>query len=90
VLLKAKAANGDPLVMGKSVTGFSNSEEAAVELTAVVPYLLEDELVAMGGLYQKTEDWKSLVVVDGLIITGQNPGSSTAVAEALLETVNRN
>ena len=61
-----------------------------MELTAVVPYLLEDELVAMGGLYQKTEDWKSLVVVDGLIITGQNPGSSTAVAEALLETVNRN
>ena len=90
VLLKAKAANGDPLVMGKSVTGFSNSEEAAVELTAVVPYLLEDELVAMGGLYQKTEDWNSLAVVDGLIITGQNPGSSTAVAEALLETVNRN
>jgi putative intracellular protease/amidase len=76
--------------MGKSVTGFSNSEEAAVELTAVVPYLLEDELVAMGGLYQKTEDWNSLAVVDGLIITGQNPGSSTAVAEALLETVNRN
>lgn len=90
VLLKAKAANGDPLVMGKSVTGFSNSEEAAVELTAVVPYLLEDELVAMGGLYRKTEDWNSLAVVDGLIITGQNPGSSTAVAEALLETVNRN
>jgi putative intracellular protease/amidase len=56
----------------------------------VVPYLLEDELVAMGGLYQKTEDWNSLAVVDGLIITGQNPGSSTAVAEALLETVNRN
>jgi putative intracellular protease/amidase len=76
--------------MGKSVTGFSNSEEAAVELTAVVPYLLEDELVAMGGLYQKTEDWNSLAVVDGLVITGQNPGSSTAVAEALLETVNRN
>jgi putative intracellular protease/amidase len=90
VLLKAKATNGDPLVMGKSVTGFSNSEEAAVELTAVVPYLLEDELVAMGGLYQKTEDWNSLAVVDGLVITGQNPGSSTAVAEALLETVNRN
>ena len=89
VLLKAKAANGDPLVMGKKVTGFSNSEEAAVELTDVVPYLLEDELVAMGGHYQKTEDWNPLAVVDGLIITGQNPGSSTAVAEALLKTLNQ-
>jgi putative intracellular protease/amidase len=88
VLLNAKAANGDPLVMGKKVTGFSNSEEAAVELTDVVPYLLEDELVAMGGLYQKIEDWHPLAVVDGLIITGQNPGSSTAVAEALLKSVN--
>ena len=88
VRLKAKAANGDPLVMGKNVTGFSNSEEAAVELTDVVPYLLEDELAAMGGLYQKVDDWHPLAVVDGLIITGQNPGSSTAVAEALLETVN--
>jgi putative intracellular protease/amidase len=88
VLLKAKAVNGDPLVMGKNVTGFSNSEEAAVELTDVVPYLLEDELAAMGGLYQKVDDWHPLAVVDGLIITGQNPGSSTAVAEALLKAVN--
>ena len=87
VLLKAKAANGDPLVMGKKVTGFSNSEEAAVELTDVVPYLLEDELVAMGGLYQKVDDWNPLAVVDGLLITGQNPGSSAAVAEALVKTV---
>jgi putative intracellular protease/amidase len=88
VLLKAKAANGDPLVMGKNVTGFSNSEEAAVELTDVVPYLLEDELASLGGLYQKVDDWHPLAVVDGLIITGQNPGSSTAVAEALLKAVN--
>ena len=88
VLLKAKAVNGDPLVMGKNVTGFSNSEEAAVELTDVVPYLLEDELAAMGGLYQKVDDWHPLAVFDGLIITGQNPGSSTAVAEALLKAVN--
>jgi len=87
VLLKAKAANGDPVVMGKKVTGFSNSEEAAVELTDVVPYLLEDELVAMGGVYQKVEDWNPLAVVDGLLITGQNPGSSAAVAEALVKTV---
>jgi len=88
VLLKAKDQNGDPLVKGKKVTGFSNSEEAAVELTDVVPYLVEDQLIAMGGAYQKVEDWNSLAVVDGLIITGQNPGSSAAVAESLLKALN--
>jgi len=88
VLLKAKDQNGDPLVKGKEVTGFSNTEEAAVELTDVVPYLVEDQLIAMGGVYQKVEDWNSLAVVDGLIITGQNPGSSAAVAEALLKALN--
>ena len=88
MLLKAKDQNGDPLVKGKKVTGFSNSEEAGVELTDVVPYLLEDQLVAMGGVYQKVEDWNSLAVVDGLIITGQNPGSSAAVAESLLKALN--
>ena len=87
VLLKAKGQNGDPLVKGKHVTGFSNSEEAAVELTDVVPYLLEDQLVALGANYQKVDDWNSLAVVDGLIITGQNPGSSAAVAEALLKAL---
>ena len=87
VLLKVRDAKGDPLVKDKRVTGFSNSEEAAVELTDVVPYLLEDELVALGGKYQRVEDWNSLVVVDGLIITGQNPGSSVAVADALLHTI---
>jgi len=88
VLLKAKDQNGDPLVKDKKVTGFSNSEEAAVELTDVVPYLLEDQLVAMGGLYQKVEDWNPLAVVDGLIITGQNPASSAVVAEALIKALN--
>jgi len=88
VLLNAKDKKGNAVIMGKRVTGFSNSEEAAVELTEVVPYLLEDELIAMGGLYQKVEDWHCLVVVDGLIITGQNPGSSAAVAEALVTTIN--
>ena len=87
-LLRAKDQNGDPLVKGKKVTGFSNSEEAAVELTDVVPYLVEDQLIAMGGVYQKVEDWNSLAVVDGLIITGQNPGSSAAVAEALIKALN--
>lgn len=88
VLLKAKDKNGNPLVKGKNVTGFSNTEEAAVELTDVVPYLLEDQLTAMGGVYQKVADWNSLAVVDGLIITGQNPGSSAAVAEALVKAIN--
>ena len=88
VLLKAKDQNGDPLVKGKEVTGFSNSEEAAVELAEVVPYLLEDQLVAMGGVYQQVADWNPLVVVDGLIITGQNPASSDAVAEALIKAIN--
>ncbi len=87
-LLKAKDQNGKPLVEGKRVTGFSNSEEAAVELTDIVPYLLQDQLAKMGGAYQKVEDWHSLVVVDGLVITGQNPASSDAVAEALIKAIN--
>lgn len=86
-LLNAKDKNGEPLVKNKKVTGFSNSEEAAVALTDVVPYLLEDQLVAMGGSYQKVDDWNSLAVVDGLIITGQNPASSEAVAEALVKAI---
>ena len=87
VLLKAKDAAGEVLVKGKKVTGFSNSEEAAVGLADVVPYLLEDELIAAGGLYQKADDWTSLALTDGLIITGQNPGSSAAVAQALLKAL---
>ena len=88
VLLKAKDQNGAPLVKDKKVTGFSNAEEAAVELTDVVPYFLEDQLLALGGVYQKVEDWHSLAIVDGLIITGQNPASSAAVAEELIKAIN--
>lgn len=87
VLLKAKGLDGEALVKGKKVTGFSNSEEAAVGLSEVVPYLLEDELKAAGGLYQKADDWTSLALTDGLIITGQNPGSSAAVAKALVSAL---
>lgn len=76
--------DGTPLVQGKKVTGFANSEEAAVELTDVVPFLVEDELVELGGDYSKGEDWASYVVEDGLLITGQNPGSSSAAAVALI------
>jgi len=87
VLLKARGSEGEPLVKGKNVTGFSNSEEAAVQLTDIVPYLLEDQLIEMGGVYQKVEDWSPLVVTDGLLITGQNPASSNVVAEALLKAI---
>jgi putative intracellular protease/amidase len=79
--------DGDPLVSGRRVTGFSNSEEAAVGLTDVVPFLLEDMLKANGGLYEKGSDWGSFVVVDGKLVTGQNPGSSEATAEKLLELI---
>jgi putative intracellular protease/amidase len=84
VLLKVKGADSQPLVMGKQVTGFTNSEEVAVGLADVVPYLLEDRLVELGGDFSRADDWHSYVVVDGLLITGQNPGSSEAVADALL------
>ncbi|MCV2884527.1 type 1 glutamine amidotransferase domain-containing protein [Aestuariibacter sp. AA17] len=89
VLLNATAPNGDALVKGKQVTGFSNSEEEGVGLTDVVPFLLEDALKAKGGQYQKSDDWQSYVLEDGLIITGQNPASSAAAAEALLEKLNK-
>lgn len=88
-LVKVKAADGDPLVQGKLVTGFSNSEEEAVELTDVVPFLLEDELKKLGGLYSKGADWSSYVIKDGLLITGQNPGSSEEAARELLEALEK-
>jgi len=84
-LVKVKLPNGEPLVKGKEVTGFSNSEEEAVQLTKVVPFLLEDEMKKLGGHYSKGADWGSYVKVDGLLITGQNPASSEAAAKALLE-----
>jgi putative intracellular protease/amidase len=76
--------NGAPLVKGKRVTGFTNGEEAAVHLTGVVPFLVEDELKRVGGLYEKADDWASFAITDGRVITGQNPASSTAAARALL------
>ncbi len=90
VLRHVKAADGTPLVRGKRVTGFSNSEEAAVALTDVVPFLVEDMLKAHGGVYGRAADWHSHVEVDGLLVTGQNPASSDASAEALLTLVERN
>lgn len=80
---------GAPIVKGKRVTGFTNGEEEAVHLTKVVPFLVEDELKRLGGLYEKAPDWESFVIVDGRLITGQNPASSTAAARALLELLSR-
>ena len=85
VLRGAKAPDGRPLVNGKRVTGFANTEEAAAGLTDVVPFLVEDMLKANGGRYSKAEDWASHTVVDGNLVTGQNPASSEATARALLE-----
>ena len=76
---------GEPLVRGKRVTGFTNGEEAAVNLTHVVPFLVEDELKRVGGVYEKAADWAPFAVVDGRVLTGQNPASSTVAAKALLE-----
>ncbi|SFH96600.1 Putative intracellular protease/amidase [Collimonas sp. OK307] len=85
VLRHARAADGSPLVKGKKVTGFSDSEEAAVQLTDIVPFLVEDELKRLGGNYSKLADWQSYAVADGNLITGQNPASSVAVAEQVLK-----
>src|SRR6202041_235484 len=76
--------NGQPLGKGKRVTGFTNGEEEAVKLTHIVPFLVEDELKRVGGLYEKAPDWQSFALTDGRLITGQNPASSTAAAQALL------
>ena len=85
VLRHVKTADGKPLVEGKNVTGFTNSEEEAVGLTKVVPFLVEDELKARGGRFSKTGDWGVHVVSDGLLITGQNPASSGPAAKVLLD-----
>jgi len=77
--------DGEPLVKGRRVTGFTNSEEEAVQLTKVVPFLVEDELKRLGGKYEKAGDWQSFAIVDGRLVTGQNPASSEATAEALLK-----
>jgi putative intracellular protease/amidase len=86
-LVKTKKPNGEPLVKGKHVTGFSNTEEDAVKLSDIVPFLLEDELTKLGGIYSKEADWQVHVKHDGMLITGQNPASSLAAAQLLLEAL---
>ena len=87
VLRHTTNPDGTPLVEGKKVTGFTNSEEAAVGLTEVVPFLVQDELIRLGGIYSKVGDWEPYVLQDGLLITGQNPASSGPAADRLLELV---
>lgn len=86
-LVNVKAENGHPLVKGKRVTGFADTEEEAIGLTKVVPFLVEDKLKKLGAHYSKGADWGSYTQHDGLLITGQNPASSAAVAELLLKTL---
>jgi putative intracellular protease/amidase len=76
---------GEQLVKGKHVTGFTNGEEEQVQLTKIVPFLVEDELLGLGAIYEKKRNWEPFAVVDGRLITGQNPASSTSAAQALLE-----
>lgn len=87
-VLRHATIHGRPLVEGKRVTGFANSEEEAVQLTTVVPFLVEDELKRLGGRYEHAPDWQSFAITDGHLVTGQNPASSTASAEAVLALVN--
>ena len=86
-LVNVKVKNGDPLVKGKKLTGFSNTEEEAIQLTQVVPFSLEDEFKKLGGIYSKGNDGASYVQQDGLLITGQNAQSSEAVAQLLLNAL---
>lgn len=88
-LKHVKNAQGEPLVKGKEVTGFTNTEEALVQLTDVVPFLVEDMLKGNGGIYSKKGDFEEYVVEDGLLITGQNPASSEKVAEMLLNKLQK-
>lgn len=85
VLINAANEDESPMVEGKQVTGFSNSEEQAIGLTGIVPFSLQDELVKRGASYLKAPDWHEHVVVDGMLVTGQNPASSEAAAKALIK-----
>jgi putative intracellular protease/amidase len=84
-VLRHVTYQGEPLVKGKRVTGFTNEEEAAVQLTHVVPFLVEDELKRLGAKFEKLPAWQPFSIVDGRLITGQNPASSTSAAQALMK-----
>lgn len=90
VLHRVRNPDGSPFVSGRYVTGFTNSEEAAVGLEKVVPFLVEDELLSLGAVFSKVKDWGVHTVVDGRLITGQNPASSEEAAHALIAALNQN
>jgi putative intracellular protease/amidase len=83
-VLRHVTYQGAPLVKGKRVTGFTNGEEADVQLTHVVPFLVEDELMRLGAIFEKVANWQPFSIVDGRLITGQNPASSTVAAQNLV------
>ena len=84
-VLRHVTYKGEPLVKGKRVTGFTNEEEEEVQLTKVVPFLVEDELKRLGAIFEKVPNWQPFSIVDGRLVTGQNPASSTSAAQALLK-----
>jgi putative intracellular protease/amidase len=86
-VLRHVTYKGEPLVKGKRVTGFTNGEEEEVQLTKVVPFLVENELKRLGAIFEKVPNWQPFSIVDGRLITGQNPASSTSAAHALLRVV---
>jgi putative intracellular protease/amidase len=86
-VLRHVTYNGEPLVKGKHVTGFTNGEEEEVQLTHVVPFLVEDELLRLGAIFEKVRNWQPFSITDGRLITGQNPASSTVTAQALLKAL---
>ena len=85
MLVNVRGGDGEFLIKGRQITGFSNSEEEAVQLTRVVPFLLEDKIRERGGVYRKGADWAPFVQVDGRLVTGQNPASSGLAAKELLQ-----
>ena len=88
-VLRHVTYQGAPLVKGKHVTGFTNGEEAEVQLTKVVPFLVEDELMRLGAIFEKVADWQPFSIVDGRLVTGQNPASSTSAAQGAFEVIRR-
>jgi len=86
-VLRHVTYKGEPLVKGKRVTGFTNGEEEEVKLTKVVPFLVEDELLRLGAIFEKVRNWQPFSIVDGRLVTGQNPASSTSAAQALLKVL---
>ena len=84
-MLRHVTYKGEPLVKGKRVTGFTNGEEEEVKLAKIVPFLVEDELLRLGAVFEKVANWQPFSIVDGRLVTGQNPASSTSAAQALLK-----